>query len=222
MATAFDFDLDQFVFFGGYPGAATLLRDEGAWRNYIDQAVVSPNIKEDTLALERVAHPVLLRRLFRLGCEYSGQVLSYNKMLGQLQESGNVNRLADYLELLSQTSLITGISKIAGQAVRQRASSPKLNVLNTALMSATFPYTFAEAREYGAHWGRLVESAVGAHLINTSDPWTDVYYWRQNGREVASKSSEPRFIVKACHIVGEGGIPLGDFLRRPATEWYKR
>ena len=246
MAEAFDFDLDRYVYFGGYPGPAPLIRDETRWRSFIHRSVIEPNIERDILALERVDKHILLKRLFSLGAEYSGEILSYNKMLGQLDEAGNTTTLARYLDLLSSASLITGLSKYAGRPHRRRASSPKLNVLNTALMSVHSAYTFAQARADRTFWGHLVESAVGAHLVNTGSTEYRVYYWRDRGREVdfvlehgrklvifEVKSGKRRgnvsgleafrksFPVRASHIVGKGGIPVSEFLLTPAREWFE-
>ena len=246
MAAAFDFDLDRYVYFGGYPGPAPLIRDEARWRSFIHRSLIEPNIERDILALQRVDKPILLKRLFGLGAEYSGQILSYNKMLGQLQEAGNTTTLARYLDLLSSAGLITGLSKYAGRPHRRRASSPKLNVLNTALMSVHSDYTFAQARADRTFWGHLVESAVGAHLVNTGRPEYRVYYWRDRGQEVdfilehgrqlvafEVKSGKRRgnvsgldafrqsFPVKASYIVGRGGIPVSEFLLTPTREWFE-
>jgi predicted AAA+ superfamily ATPase len=110
--------------------------------------------------MTRIDKPALLRRVFELGCSYSGQILSYQKMMGQLQDAGNTTTLAHYLRLLAGAGLVTGLSKYSGQKVRQRASSPKLLACNTALMSATAHLTFAEARRF-EYWGRVVETAGG-------------------------------------------------------------
>ena len=146
MSAAFDFDLAHYLYFGGYPGAASLVRDQGRWRSYMRGSLIEPNIERDILAMQRVDKPALLKRLFELGAAYSGQILSYTKMLGQLHDAGNTTTLARYLDLLSNAGLITGLPKYAVSASRRRASSPKLNVLNTALMTAESGYTFDEAQ----------------------------------------------------------------------------
>ena len=244
MSAAFGFDLQRYVYFGGYPGGALLISEQSRWRAYIAEALVEPSIERDILAMQRVDKPALLKRLFRLGAEYSGQVLSYNKMLGQLQDAGNATTLARYLDLLSNAGLIAGLSKYAAGVHRRRSSSPRLNVLNTALMAAASGYTFEEAKADRSHWGRLVESAVGAHLFNAGTPEHRLHYWRENscevdfvltrGRrlaafEVKSGARKPRtsglerlaerFDVQTAVVVGEGGIPLSEFLSTPAGEW---
>jgi len=184
MRDAFGWDLDRYIYFGGYPGAAELVEDESRWRSYLLDALIETTISRDVLLTERVEKPALLRRLFELGCRYSGQILSYTKMLGQLDDAGNTTTLAHYLELLSGAGMLTGLGKYSGSAVQRRRSSPKLCALNTALISAQSGRSFADTRGDGASWGRLVESAVGAHLINTAEPGTAVTYWRDRGREV--------------------------------------
>ena len=246
MSAAFDFDLPHYIYFGGYPGAAPLVRDQERWRSYIVGSLIEPNIERDILAMQRVDKPALLKRLFELGAGFSGQILSYNKMLGQLQDAGNTTTLARYLDLLSDAGLITGLSGYARGAHRRRASSPKLNVLNTALMSSQSGYTFGEAQADRSFWGRLVESAVGAHLFNTKTPEVRLHFWRHRNHEVdfvlergrriiafevksgARRSNVSglgefgeRFEVAASIVVGEGGVPLPEFLSVPVGEWFE-
>ena len=245
MSAAFDFDLPHYIYFGGYPGGASLIGEHDRWLAYITEALVEPNIERDILAMQRVDKPALLKRLFELGTEYSGQILSYNKMLGQLQDAGNTTTLARYLDLLSVAGLIAGLPKYAAAGHRRKASSPKLNVLNTALMTAHSGYTFEQARADRSHWGRLIESAVGAHLFNTAAPALRVCYWRDSSREVdfvlrlgrrlaaievksgARRSTAGglaafarRFDSVRSILVGEGGVPLQEFLSIPAAEWF--
>ena len=244
MSAAFDFDLPNYIYFGGYPGAAPLVREQDRWRAYVTGAIVEPNIERDILAMQRVDKPVLLKRLFELGAEYSGQILSYTKMLGQLQDAGNTTTLARYLDLLANAGLLAGLPNYAGSAHRRRASTPKLNVLNTALMSALSGYTFEEAKADRSFWGRLVESAVGAHLFNSGAPDIRLHYWRHRSREVdfvlargprlaaievksGARRTSPsglerfgqQFAGAAAILAGEGGVPLGEFLSVPAREW---
>ena len=153
MSEAFDFDLNQYLYFGGYPGAANLVRDPVRWRDYILHAIVEPSIEKDLLSMTRVDKPALLRRLFELGAIYSGQILSFNKMLGQLQDAGNTTTLARYLHLLSNAGLLTGLQKYFNRPHLRRASSPKLNVLNSSLMTAGSGYSFVEARADRTFWG---------------------------------------------------------------------
>lgn len=168
MRDAFGFTLDQYVFFGGYPGAAPLVGDEARWAAYVRDALVETTIGKDVLLMAPVHKPALLRHVFDLASRYSGQMLSYTKMLGTLQDAGNTTTLAHYLELLAGAGMVCGLQKTAGQAVRQRGSSPKLQVFNTALMGSLAVhegYGFERVRADPALWGRLVESAVGAQLL---------------------------------------------------------
>ncbi len=247
MRAAFGFSLDQYLYFGGYPGAAALIADPGRWRRYLLDALIETTISRDVLLSTRVDKPALLRRLFELGCRYSGQVLSYTKMLGQLQDAGNTTTLAHYLDLLAGAGMLTGIQKYAGQVVRRRASSPKLQVLNTALMTAQSGLSPAEAEADRDFRGRLVESAVGAHLVNAAAcGLCEVFYWRERNREVDFVVRAGRtlaaFEVKSGRapdvlpglgafaeafrptrslLVGNGGVPLEEFLSTPVEYWLK-
>lgn len=244
MADAFDFDLEDFLYFGGYPGSAPLIRDEARWRNYVNTGLIEPSIEKDILMMTRVDKPALLRQLFNLGCRYSGQELSYTKMMGQLQDAGNTVTLAHYLDLLGNAGLIRGLPKYAGQHHRRRASSPKLAVLNMALMSAGSGYSKTEAQADRSYRGRMVESAVGAHLHNTATAECSLHYWRDGTHEVdfvleraarltaievksggvpgelrGMKAFRDSFGDCRQLLIGEGGIPLAEFLSYPAEHW---
>jgi hypothetical protein len=185
MKEAFGWDEKQFAWFGGYPGAAGLIEDEERWKSYIRDALIETSISKDILMLTRVDKPALMRRLFELGCDHSGQILAFNKILGQLLDAGNTTTLSHYLELLGSAGLLSGIEKFSPKKVRQRASSPKFMTHNTALISAQRPETFQEAVATPDAWGRIVESAVGAHLLNeaiTKD--LELFYWREGNSEV--------------------------------------
>ena len=246
MATAFGFDFPQYVFFGGYPGAAPLVDEESRWRDYVASALVEPNIERDILAMDRIDKPALLKRLFELSAEFSGEILAYSKMVGQLDDAGNTTTLARYLKLLEQAGLVAGLFKYEGLKRRRRASSPKLNVLNTSLMAVHSGYTFEEAQADRTFWGRLVESAIGAHLYNTSMPETRLYYWRRGihevdfvlelGRRLVSievksnghgtnlsgrREFEKRFNPIRSLLVGGSGIPVEEFLSVPARHSFE-
>jgi predicted AAA+ superfamily ATPase len=184
MRDAFGFSLEEFVHFGGYPGAADLIGDERRWVAYVLDSIVETTISRDLLLLTRVDKPALLRNLFRLVCDYSGQIVSYQKLTGQLQDAGNTTTLAHYLDLLAAAGLGLGLEKYSLAKVRQRRSTPKLMALDTALVSATAGRSFAEARADSEHWGRLVETAIGAHLVARRDPRAEILYWRDRDREV--------------------------------------
>lgn len=242
---AFGWSLEEYIYHGGYPGAAPLIGDRQRWARYILDALVETTISRDILLMTRVDKPALLRRLFQLGCDYSGQVLSYTKMIGQLQDAGNTTTLAHYLELLDGAGMITGLAKFAGQKVRQRGSSPKLQVRNTALMTAHSPLSFESALLDRDFWGRLVESAVGAHILNSAAGTNiEVAYWREGNLEVdfvlragktvtviEVKSGRHReslpgmeafaraFNPRHQFLVGGQGIPLEEFLLTPVRRY---
>lgn len=185
MREAFGWDLNQYIFFGGYPGAAPLISKHQRWQRYLLDSLIETTISRDILLMTRVDKPALLRRLFQVGCSHSGQIVSYQKMIGQLQDAGNTTTLAHYLELLAAAGMVTGIQKYSGSLIRQRASSPKLQVMNTALISAQGTGTLKTALLERDQWGRLVESAVGAHLINSLyGSELRLWYWREGNNEV--------------------------------------
>jgi hypothetical protein len=245
MRAAFGWSLNQYLFYGAYPGAAPLVVEPARWARYVIDSLIETTISRDVLLLTRVDKPVLLRRLFQLGCVYSGQVLSYQKMLGQLQDAGNTTTLAHYLDLLADAGMVAGLQKYAGEVVRRRGSSPKLQVLNTALMTAQAGLSFDDARADRGFWGRLTESAVGTHLANAAAAGEcEVFYWRERNREVdfvvrsgrtvtaiEVKSTRARdalpglaefasaFKPKRQLLVGGDGIPLEEFLGNPVRQW---
>ncbi len=247
MREAFGFSLDEFLYFGGYPGAAPLIGDLDRWTRYVRDALVETTIARDVLLLTRVDKPGLLRQLFDLACRYSGQVLSFTKMLGQLQDAGNSTTLAHYLDLLGAAGMVVGLQKYSGSAVRRRGSIPKLQVLNTALLTALSGLTPDEAREQREFRGRLVESAVGAHLANAAAAnECELFYWREGQREVdfvvtrgpgvvaiEVKSGRRRdalpgldaFLRRVEHarplLVGADGVSLEEFFDTPVSHWFR-
>lgn len=245
MLAAFGWTVEQSIFYGGYPGAAPLATDHARWVRYVRDALIETTLSRDVLLLSRVDKPALLRRLFDLGCRYSGQILSYTKMVGQLQDAGNTTTLAHYLDLLGGAGMLVGLPKFAGAAVRSRGSSPKLQVLDTALLTALSGYTFEEARADREFWGRLVESAVGAHLANAAAAGEcELFYWRDRNREVdfvvrarrrltaiEVKSGQTASTLPGMEafasafkpqrqlLVGGDGISVDEFLLRPVAHW---
>ena len=185
MRDVFGFSLDEFIYYGAYPGPAELIKEEKRWKAYIRDSIIEPSITRDIIMLTNIQKPALLRQLMELGSYYSAQILPFDHMLGQLSDAGNTTTLAYYLELLRQSGLIAGLQKYSGSEIRKRASSPKLQVFNNALMSSRHSIGFQKAKEDPAFWGRLVESAVGTHLINSivgEDAF--VGYWREGQDEM--------------------------------------
>ena len=247
MQECFDITLEQYIYFGGYPGAVELIGNQQRWTKYILDSLIETTISRDILLMTRVDKPSLLRRLFHLGCEYSGQILSYQKMVGQLQDAGNTTTLAHYLELLSGAGLLTGLEKYSGKKHRKRSSSPKLLSMNTALVSALSGISYKEAITDRQHWGWLTESAVGAHMVNDAKgKGINIYYWLNRNREVdfvlefgktvvaiEVKSSKKEYALKGMEefckafdvkrqlLVGGQGIPIDEFLACPVEKWVK-
>jgi predicted AAA+ superfamily ATPase len=211
MQEAFGWSPEKYVWYGGYPGSASLVDDEMRWKRYLNDSIIETSISRDILMLTRVDKPALLRRLFETGVRYSGMELSYTKVLGQLQDSGNTTTLSHYLTLLGSAGLLSGIEKYSGSVARQRSSSPKFMVHNTALMSSSDAEHFSSIREHPARWGRYVESAVGAHLLDGyAKGHYKLFYWRKGNLEVDFVLVRDRDIlaleVKSGRIRGRSGL----------------
>ena len=245
MRNAFNWTLEQYIWFGGYPGSGDLISDEERWKNYINNSLIETSISKDILMLTRIDKPALMRRLFELGCLYSGQILSFTKILGQLQDAGNTVTLSHYLELMDTAGLLGGIDKYAADVVRKRASSPKFQVHNTALISAQSNEFFEAIKNDPKEWGRMVESAVGAHLLNSGlSEGFKVYYWRERNDEVdfvlerrgkviglevksgADQSNsglsefQKKFNPEKVLIIGKSGLSIEDFLSMNPVELF--
>ncbi len=238
MQSAFGWSIEQYIYFGGYPGSALLINDEERWKSYIKDSLIETSISKDILMLTRVDKPALLKRLFELGCLYSGQILSYTKIIGQLEDAGNTTTLANYLKLLSDCGLLGGLEKYAGSIIRKRSSSPKFQVYNNALLTSQDKKSYSTTIVNPKLWGRLVESSVGAHLLNHSiSERYNLNYWREGnnevdfiiekgdkviGLEVKSGASadnkgmaifNEKFHPDKILLVGTGGIPYEEFLK---------
>lgn len=213
MREAFGMSINQYIYFGGYPGAVSLINDEKRWRKYMHDAIIEPAITKDVLTTKRVLKPVLLRQLFLLGCSYSGELLSFNKILGQLQDAGNTATLANYLQLLDESKLLAGLQQYAADDARKYKSVPKYQVYNSGLLSATSSLSFNDAYLDPQQWGRWVESAVGAYLINHADRLEyKLYFWRHDGNEVDFILQSSRKLVaievKSGRRQNNQGLPI--------------
>ncbi len=237
MQECFGFSLDQYLFYGGYPGAAALISDEDRFGQYIRSAIIEATINKDILMDTPISKPALLRQTFELGAAYSGELLSLNKMLGALQDAGNTVTLAGYINLLDESGLLCGLQKFGADMARRRASIPKLQVYNNALKMVYNPLTFGQAILDRKAWGRIFESGIGAWLVSQAFVHHfEVFYWRERNDEVdfilrkkgsivaieVKSNAEKRtagldmfrklFHPQSAFIVGDGGINAEDFL----------
>jgi len=245
MDDSFGWELDKWIFFGGYPGTAELINEEAVWASYIRDALIETVLARDILQLQTVAKPALLRHVFLLACTYPARILSYNKMLGQLQDAGNTTTLAHYLKLLESAFLVSGLELFKRGRPQKRGSSPKLVLWNNALINAVTGDSFQKSHDDYGWWGRLVENAVGAHLLNhlAGLPHT-IYYWRHRNLEVdyvvesprklwalevkSGKPEKSRGLSKFCDlypetrpmIIGSGGIELETFFKTHPRELF--
>ncbi|MGK5088092.1 ATP-binding protein [Bdellovibrionota bacterium FG-2] len=246
MHSAFGTHIDEFIFFGGYPGTAGLFNDFPRWRRMVLDALIETTISRDILLHASIEKPALLRHLFQLTCEFSSQILSYQKMIGQLQDVGNTTTLAHYLRLLEGAGLCKGLQKYEGKKHRLRSSIPKLQVFNTALISAQNSMSLIEAKTDPGYWGRLTESAVGAHLLNQAIvEGFEVLYWREGNFEVdfvidngikplafeVKSERKPnalpgmtkflsRYPTAKPYLIGSGGMSFEDFFATPLKDFF--
>ena len=196
MRDAFGVTLDQYIYFGGYPGPASMIDNEKRWRKYIKDSLVAPAIEKDVIMTSNIYKPALMKQLFELGCGYSAEILSLTKLMGQLQDAGNVTTLAAYLDILDECALLSGLQKYANDDARKRGSVPKYQVYNNALLTAYKGHSFLADRTDAMLWGRWVESAIGAHILSMAEELDyKVYYWRESSRGNDESDKEVDFII---------------------------
>ena len=246
MHEAFGWDINRYIYFGGYPGGATLVNNERRWRQYVTDSIIGPSIDKDVILTSTIYKPALMRNLFELGCAYSGEELSLNKVLGQLQDAGNVTTLSNYLTILDECNLLTGLQKFARDKARKYNSVPKFQAYNSALLSSLNGKSYEQAFTDSKLWGRWVETAIGSYLINHADAiGYKLYYWREasdevdyilelrgetiaievkSGRRTTNKGLgifRERFNPRYAIVVGSGGIPVEVFLQIDLEKlWY--
>jgi len=238
MEDAFGWTLDNWIYYGGYPGSASLIKDMRRWKKYIKESLVAPAIEKDIILTSNIYKPALMKQLFELGCTYSAELLSLTKALGQLQDAGNVTTLSSYLEILNQCNLLAGLQKYANDEARRYQSIPKYQVYNNALLTAFKGTSYEKDRIDPQIWGRWIESAVGAYLLGGAEEGGySVYYWRERSNEVdfiivrqgevmalevksgrrGMKSGIPKFNdlfhPKHSLVIGTDGIPFEEFFR---------
>jgi len=239
-AAAFGWSLNDWFYFGGYPGGEVFKADDFQWKQYISNALVETVISKDVLQLHPITKPALLHNLFGLATTFPSQIFSYNKMLGQLQEAGNTTTLAHYLRILGQAYLVSGLELFSMGQIRKRGSSPKLILWNNALINGLSLKSYAQTLADSVWWGRVVENAVGAYLLNSlADKPVSITYWRKRSAEVdfvlqsgtdvvaleiksgrAGKVSglhafKGEYKNSRAMVIGGNGIPLGEFLSTP-------
>lgn len=238
MHDAFGWDVDKYIYFGGYPGAVALVDNERRWRRYIKDSLVAPAIEKDVIMTANIYKPALMKQVFELGCGYSGELLSLTKIVRQLQDVGNATTVANYINILDESNLLAGLQKFAMDDARKYNSVPKFQVYNNALLTVYKGRSYVQDRLDTMVWERWVESAIGTHLLSqAADLEYEVFYWRERDNEVD-------FVIKSEHkciaievksgrrgtnkglplfdktfhpdlsfVVGTEGIGLEDFLR---------
>lgn len=242
MKEAFGFSLEQYIFYGGFPGAAPLIQDEERWEEYMSSSIIDATIHKDILLNSTVNKPTLLRQTFELGAMYSSQLLSYTKMIGMLQDAGNTTTLTSYAELLDEANILCGLKKYAVDEARKRASIPKWQVYDNALKTVFLQSKFKDVQQDRQQWGRIVESAVGAYILNQAFLYRiKVYYWRDGDKEIdfvlqrgnrviaievksnlenytkGIETFKEKYQPKDIFIVGDAGYPLEEFFSHELT-----
>ncbi|MBO7082320.1 MAG: ATP-binding protein [Bacteroidales bacterium] len=238
MADAFGWTLDEWIYYGGYPGTASLIKDMRRWKKYVKESLVAPAIEKDVIMTSNIYKPALMKQLFELGCSYSAEMLSLTKALGQLQDAGNVTTLSSYLNILDECNLLAGLQKFAHDEARRYQSVPKFQVYNNALLTAYRGTTYEKDRTDPRVWGRWVESAVGAYLLGGAEEGDyKVYYWHERSDEVdfilvkqgeilalevksgrrGMNSGLPNFCKgfqpHRALVIGTDGIPFNEFFK---------
>lgn len=236
MNDCFGFNLNQYIFYGGYPGAASLINDSDRYEQYIQSAIIDATINKDILMDTPINKPALLKQTFELGAAYSGNLLSLTKLLGSLQDAGNTSTLAGYINRLNESGLLCGLQKYSIDMSRRKASIPKFQVYNNALKLVYNPLTFEQAIIDRKAWGHIFESSIGAYLVSQAFIHRfDVFYWRERNDEVdfvlrkknslvaieVKSNAEKRtdgldkfnqmFKPTSSFIIGDGGISAEDF-----------
>lgn len=181
----FKLRLEEYIYFGGYPGALPLRKDENRWGRYIRDSLIETVLSKDVLLMSPINKPALLRQLFGLCLDHPAEIISYQKMIGQLQDAGNTTTIAGYLTLLAKAFLLVPLEKYSGSKIKQRGSIPKILVLDNALISATSGTHFKTAKKDRTMWGRMIENAVGAKLyFLLQEIGGNLFYWRNRNNEV--------------------------------------
>jgi len=245
MSEAFGISLEEWIYFGGYPGAVSFMENEELWKPYIRDSLIETVLSKDVLQMRNIAKPALLRHLFMLSTAYPAQILSYNKMLGQLVDAGNTTTLAHYVRLLETAFLLSGLELFKIGQRPKRGSSPKLVLWNNALISAVSAKSFNDTLDNPDHWGRLVENAVGSSLLNELRglPY-DLFYWRHGNDEVdyilhtpaetwaievkSSRMKKAQGLRRFLSLysdakpfmIGGTGMPLEEFFTTPKKELF--
>lgn len=249
MREAFGFTMEQFIYFGGFPGLAPYINDEDRWRKMMEDSIISPILNRDILDIEEIRNPSLLRQVFEIGSMYSAQEISLNKMQGVVN-SGTVPTISSYLRILDETMLVKPLYKYDNSTIKTRNSVPKMQAYNNAFRNSYCQHTFEEAVMNKVEWGRQVESAVGAYLAGRSviDGF-QLLFWRdekKNECDYVLKKGESLIAieVKSGHadniegylafknrfgrnivnsfIVGPEGLPLEDFFKLNIPSFFRK
>ena len=175
--TAFGHTLDDYLTYGGYPGAEPFRHEEERWLSYLRSSIIETVLEKDIMQLRRVERPSLFRQVFELLCSYPAMEISLRKLVGQLQDPGSIETVKHYIELFEGAFLVKALQKFSTNPIQKRASSPKILPLCPALCS----FARGEARLSPELRGRIFELVVGLDLLRLPG---QLYYWRSDQAEV--------------------------------------
>lgn len=200
---------------GSYPGTFRLRNDSPRWTAYLRDAIVEPAIGRDILALALVRKPALLRQVFAFCASSPAEIVSLQKIQGQLQDAGALETVAHYLHLLKEAFLVAPLEKHTTRPGRRRAAPPKLVTLNNALLAAADLRGVPDPSTEPARFGAWVENACLAFAWNRGQRVT---YWREEPLEVDAvlEGSWGRWAIE----ITTGAVSLGEL--RGLAEFTRR
>lgn len=215
---AFGLGLEEYLRFGGYPGALRFRRDPLRWAQYLRDAVIETVVGKDILLMSPVQKPALLRQTWGMAAAHPAEIVSLQKFLGQLTDAGNATTIASYLHLLEAAFLISPLHRWSGSRVMMKASSPKLVIRDNGLVNAMSPPLIRGGVMEPSRRGRLAENAVGSALLTLAAPLgAEVSYWRERDLEVdyvLSRGAELFAIEVKTGAARTGTAGLTAFQRR--------
>lgn len=173
--SAYGLTLAQFLKFGGYPGSYVFIKSND-WVDYVKNSIISTVIEKDILQYHTVKSPALFKQAFEIITSYPAQEISYTKLLGQLQDKGNVEIIKYYLSLYEGAFLVKALEKFSNKSHLRKTSSPKILPLAPCLYYIQVLNKYSPEEE-----GRIFESLVGSQLVRTGN---ELFYWRERNDEV--------------------------------------
>lgn len=171
----YDLSFEKYLSYGGYPGSYQFI-DSADWADYVKNSIISTAVEKDILQFRSVKNPALFKQAFDILVSYPAQEISYNKLLGQLQDRGNVELIKYYISLFEGAFLIKTLEKYSPKTIKRKSSSPKILPLAPCMPSLQWGGEHTSAEK-----GRIFELIVGCQLVRTGE---ELFYWREGNAEV--------------------------------------